>query len=411
MSNQKSGPLAGVRVVDLSLLLPGPLCSMYLGDMGADVIKVENPRMPDMTRLMGSRITGSRSAETAPTGEQRQGESGLFLMINRNKRAITLNLKRPEGREVFLKLLEDADILLEGFRPDTLSAMGIGFEQLKERFPRLIYCAISGYGADGPYKNLAGHDGNYIAYSGLLGITGLPNGRPVLPGFQVADIGGGTLMALSGILAALYARERTGRGQFVDISMLDGAFSFLSLHAGEYVASGENPAPGRMMLNGGLANYDVYRCKDDRYVMLGTLEERFLRAFLRQVDCEEWLADLDLSMTGVLPLRPKLEQLFASRTRQEWSQLFQNSECCLAPVNSISEAFADPQLRARGMIQEIQHPELGSITVIGSPFHFSDTPCELRRPPPAHGEHTDTILNELGYSSVEIETLRKRRAV
>ena len=224
MTHTKPGPLDGVRVIDLSLLLPGPLCSMYLGDMGADVIKVENPRMPDLTRMMGARLQ-------SPSGES--SESGLFLMLNRNKRAITINLKRPEGREVLLRLLEDADILIEGFRPGTLDEMGIGYEQLRERFGRLIYCAISGYGASGPYRDLAGHDGNYIGYAGLLDINGEAGGPPVLPGVQIADIGGGTQMALSAILAALFARERTGEGQFLDISMLDGAFSFLSLHAGE----------------------------------------------------------------------------------------------------------------------------------------------------------------------------------
>ncbi len=395
-----NGPLDGIKVVDLSLLLPGPLCSMHLGDMGADVIKVENPRAADLTRYMGEKF-------------EREGESetGMFLMINRNKRAITLNLKRPEGREVLLKLLEDADILLEGFRPDALKGMGLGYDELKEKFPRLIYCAISGYGATGPYKPLAGHDGNYISYSGLLGITGEKDGAPTLPGFQVADIGGGTQAALVSILGALVARGRTGKGQFLDISMMDGAFSFLSLHAGEYIASGESPRRGDMPLSGALPNYNVYKCKDGKYVMLGALEERFFRMFLRQVGKEDLLEGRELTPEGLAEVKPEIEAIFASRDRDEWKELFAHPDVCLAPVNSVEEAFQDPQLKERGMIVEMEHPKLGDVMMIGSPFRFSETPCTYRMHPPGHGEHTDEILGELGYSSEDLEGLRKRRAI
>lgn len=394
------GPLDGVRVVDLSLLLPGPLCSMYLGDMGADVIKVENPRAADLTRYMGARITGKDGSS----------ESGMFLAINRNKRAVTINIKREEGRAVLLRLLENADILLEGFRPGMMDEMGIGYKELSARFPRLIYCAISGYGATGPYRDLAGHDGDYIAYSGLLGITGLAGGPPVLPGFQAADIGGGTLTAVSSIVAALYAREKTGRGQFLDVSMMDGAFAFLSLHAGEYVASKKSPEPGTMPLSGGLPNYNVYKCKDERYVMLGSLEERFFRGFLRQIGREDLLDGIDFSR-DLEKLRAPLAEIFASKTRDEWSALFPNPEACLAPVNSIAEAFEDPQLKERGMVVTVEHPALGEILLIGSPFRFSETPTAIRRPPPRHGEHTDEVFREIGYSPADLDDLRKKRAI
>ena len=419
-----TGPLAGVRVIDLSLLLPGPLCSQHLGDMGADVIKVENPRMPDMTRLMGEQKTaadttasrdanlaGSKHAKQEARTTPAQSESGLYLALNRNKRAITINLKREEGRQVLLKLLESADILLEGFRPGTLEAMGIGYKQLKEKFPRLIYCAISGYGASGPYRDLAGHDGNYIAYSGLLDITGPPDAAPILPGFQVADIGGGTLTALSSILAALYFREKSGKGQFLDISMLDGAFSFLSLHAGDYLASGRSPERGKMMLSGGLPNYNIYACKDGRYVMLGALEERFFKVFLRQVDREDLLEGRQLTPEGLMEIQPELEAIFASRTRDDWARLFGHTDTCLAPINNVAEAFEDPQLKSRGMVRTLNHPELGELTVIGTPFHFSESPCDLRLPPPAHGQHTDEILGSLGYSTAELANLRSKRAI
>lgn len=406
-SKSRPGPLAGVRVIDLSLLLPGPLCGMHLGDMGADVIKVENPRMPDLTRLMGAKL---RPAGGKADGDG-EGESGLYLMVNRNKRAVTINLKREEGRQVLLRLLEKADILLEGFRPDTLSEMGIGYEQLRERFPRLIYCAISGYGAGGPYKQLAGHDGNYIAYSGLLDITGAADGPPILPGFQLADIGGGTMVALASILAALYSREKNGRGQFLDISMMDGAFSYLTLHAGEYVATGQNPERGRMTLSGGIPNYNVYRCRDGRYVMLGALEERFFRSFLRQLGREELLDGVELSAQGLAGIRPQIEAIFLDRDRDQWRELFLNPDVCLAPVNNVAEAFQDPQLRERGMVFEMEHPRLGSVLMVGAPFRFSETPVSYRLPPPAHGEHTDEILEELGIAAAEREELRKRRAI
>ena len=399
-----NGPLDGIKVVDLSLLLPGPLCSMHLGDMGADVIKVENPRAADMTRYMGARLG-------AEDGDIHNGESGMYLAINRNKRAITVNIKRPEGIAVIHKLLEDADILLEGFRPGALAKMGLGYEDLKEKYPRLIVCAISGYGAGGPYESLAGHDGNYISYSGLLGITGTAGGAPVLPGFQVADIGGGSQAALVSILAALYNREKTGRGQFLDISMMDGAFAFLSLHAGEYVASGKSPERGEMALSGGLPNYNVYRCKDNQYVMLGALEERFFKSFLRRIDKESLLTEHGFSPDGLAKIKPELEKIFAEKTRDEWAELFMDPDTCLAPVNSIEEAFEDPQLTERKMVLKMEHPELGEIMMIGSPFKFSETPCTYRRLPPGHGEHTESILAELGYNPEQIKELRSKRAV
>ena len=394
------GPLDGVKIIDLSLLLPGPLCSMHLGDMGADVIKVENPRAADMTRYMGSKIENDKDSAT-----------GYYLSVNRNKKAVTINLKRPEGKQVLFKLLEDADILLEGFRPDTLNQMGIGYDQLKEKFPRLIYCAISGYGAGGPYEKLAGHDGNYISYSGLLGITGEAGGPPVLPGFQVADIGGGTLVALSSILAALFAREKTGKGQFLDVSMMDGAFSFLSLHAGEYLASRENPERGKMNLSGGLPNYHVYECKDGKYIMLGSLEERFFRSFLRAIDREDILKDFKLEAGYLEKLKPVIKSIFLERDRDDWKELFMNPDTCLSPVHDSAEAFNDPQLKAREMVVEVEHPRLGVITMIGSPFKFSETPVTYRHYPPGHSEHTDEILKQHGYTAEELEELRKKRAI
>ncbi|MCB1165849.1 MAG: CoA transferase [Leptospiraceae bacterium] len=405
-----NGPLKGVRVVDLSLLLPGPLCSMHLADMGAEVIKIENPRVPDMTRLMGSHYRSRGSDSSAPA----DGPTGLFYSINRNKKSISINIKREEGRQVLLKLLETADILLEGFRPGTLEEMGIGYSQLKARFPRLIYCAISGYGATGPSRDRAGHDGNYIAESGLLHLTGSAEGPPVLPGVQIADTAGGSLLALSGILAALFARERTGKGQFVDTGMMDGAFSLLSIHAGELSASGELPGRGKMDLSGGLPNYAVYETAEGRHVMLGALEGNFFRTFLKNIGREELMDRLQSdpnSEANREAVRKDLQQFFLAKTYADLQPLFDHTDCCLTPVLSPEEAFHSEQLQARSAAIALDDPDLGPVAAQGSPFHFSETPISFREPPPGHSAHTNEVLQELGYTESELEELRKRRAI
>lgn len=395
-----SGPLDGIRVIDLSMLLPGPLCSQHLADMGADVIKIENPRVPDMTRYFEAQYSGTEKPEASQ-------DSAMFRLLNRNKKSVNLNVMRPEGREVLLRLLENADVLLEGFRPGKMEELGIGYSNLKERFPRLVYCAISGYGDGGPLRDFAGHDGNYTARAAVLGLTGAA--APVVPGIQVADIAGGTLIALSGILAALVSRAKTGLGQFVDVSMMDGAFSMIPLQAAEYVATGKDPERGQMPLSGALPNYACYETKDGRFVMLGALEERFFKGFLRAAGKEEWI---DMLHSGDLKsLRTSLESLFASRTLAEWQPLFENTEACLAPVQTVSEAFQDPQLVARGMVRRGGKGEHTWLE-IGSPFRFSNTPVELDRlAPPGHGEHTREVLSAHGFSDLDIEEFKKKRII
>lgn len=396
----ENGPLTGVKVLDLSLLLPGPLCSQHLADMGAEVIKVENPRLGDMTRYLSTKVTKGAAAE-----------SGAYLQLNRNKKSITVNIKRDGGRDVILRLLEDCDILLEGFRPDTLNELGIGYEQLKEKFPRLIYCAISGYGATGYYKEHAGHDANYIARAGLLALNGVKGGPPVVPGFQVADIAGGTLTALAGILAALYAREKTGRGQFVDVSMQDGAVPFLALPLGEYIATHKEPERGNDMLSGKLPNYRVYETKDGKYVMLAALEEKFFQTFLRQIDREDILKGMPRDEKGFEKAAQELEKVFKEKTYVEWAPLFENPDSCFSGLNTLGEMLEDRHLRERGTVLEIDHPQLGKIPVIGSPFHFSETPVSYRMAPPAMGEHTHAVLQAAGFSEQEIEELRTAKCV
>ncbi|EQA45884.1 CoA-transferase family III protein [Leptospira broomii serovar Hurstbridge str. 5399] len=387
------GPLSGVKVVDLSLLLPGPLCSMYLGDMGADIIKIENPRAMDATRVMFKKSNGAPS---------------LYLMLNRNKKAITLNLKREKSKEILFKLLEGADILLEGFRPDGLAKMGLGYEDLKDRFPRLIYCGIYGYGDSGAYRDFAGHDLNYLSLSGVLSQTGKV---PQAPGFQLADIGGGTLTALSSILAALYYREKTGRGQKIAVSMMEASLQFISLYGGIYSATGEDPEGGNELLSGKLPNYNTYKTKEGRWVALGALEDMFFKTFLRQSGLDKHLEKIPADEAHFGDWKKILTEYFASNTLQDLQPIFENPDSCLTPVKTLDEVAKDPVLIEKGMILERKHPLYGKYVQFGSPFPFSESKVTYRSEPPEHGQHNVEILKELGYSDADIEELKKDKVI
>lgn len=390
---ESKGPLAGVKVIDLSLLLPGPLCSQHLADMGADVIKIENPRAYDGSRAMFKGKTGYPA---------------LYMMLNRNKKAITLNLKREQAKEILFKLLEDADILLEGFRPDGMDKMGLGYDVLSKKFPKLIYCGISGYGISGKYVNFAGHDLNYLAISGVLDQTGNPP-RPA--GFQLADVGGGTLTALSAILAALYYREKTGIGQRIDISMTDASLQFTSLYGGILSASGKSPEPGNDILSGKLPNYNIYETKEGRFVALGALEDMFFQTFLRAIGMENLTKELPMVEENFNTIKQKLTDFFKSKTFADLEPIFQNEDACLSPILKMDEVQKDAHWKDRGMILEKDHPKFGPILQFGSPFHFSKTPFQYRTDPPEHGEHTFEILNKLGFSEDKIAEFKKDRVI
>ena len=407
MTSSFPPPLHGIRVLDLSLLLPGPLCSMYLGDMGAQVIKVEHPRKADMSRFIGARVKGK--------------ESGYYLILNRNKKSLTLNIKKKEGREILLRLLEDTDILIEGFRPGAMAKMGLGYETLEKKFPRLIYCSISGYGAEGPSSVRAGHDGNFMAEAGLLEMLKDSQGFPVLPGFQLADIGGGTLVGLSSILAALYAREKIGKGQHLDIAMMDGTFSFLSFYIGEYFASkGKDIKREEAFLSGAWPNYNVYQSKDGKFIMFGAVENLFFLNFLKKLGIEEkdFFGDRKSpseekseaeKRKNLEKQKENLKEIFAQKNYNEWSEFFSDPNLCLSPVKSLAEACEGEELKARNMIIEMEHPELGKITLLGSPFKFSKTPCTYRLYPPRLGEHSLEVLESIGYDKKQWDRLRKER--
>jgi alpha-methylacyl-CoA racemase len=391
--------LDGLRVLDLSRLLPGGFCSLLLADFGADVIKVEDTQAGDYVRWAEPRHEGADpSAAAAP-----------FLALNRGKRSIRLDLKRAGGRDALRRLARDADVLLESFRPGVMDRLGVGYERLREENPRLVYCAITGYGQDGPFAARAGHDTNYLARIGLLDLTGDPDGPPVQAGGQIADLGGGALMAAFGILAALRERDRSGEGQLVDVSMTDGALSWLAMDAARHLAGGPPPTRGRAELAGGLLCYRPYRCADG-WVAFGALEPKFWRAWCAGAGRDD-LADKQFEPVGSDTHR-EVEAVFAGRTRAEWEAFNDEHDCCLEPVLGLDEALESDLVRARQMVVAVEQPGAGPVRLLGTPVKLSRTPADpTRAGGPALGADTDAVLAEAGYGAEEIAALRASGAV
>jgi crotonobetainyl-CoA:carnitine CoA-transferase CaiB-like acyl-CoA transferase len=393
-------PLAGLTVLDLSRLLPGGFCSLLLADFGADVIKVEDTGMGDYIRWSPPRYEGA-----APTAS-----SALFLSLNRGKRSIRLNLKTAGGREVLLRLARDADVLLESFRPGVMDRLGVGYERLRAENPGLIYCAITGYGQDGPNRDRSGHDMNYLGLNGILGLTGDADGPPVQAAAQIADLGGGALMAAVGILTALRERERSGQGQLVDCSMFDGSLSWLAMVAAEAFATGRAPRRGEVGLAGRYNCYRPYRCADG-WVTLGALEPKFWHAWCHGVGRPD-LVDRAFDSPGS-PSHDEVCAVFAQRTRAQWQSFASEHDCCLEPVLELDEALDSDLVAARQMIVELDQPGAeGQVRLLGLPVKLSRTPGDpTRAPGPALGEHTDELLAAAGYSDGEISHLYEQGAV
>jgi alpha-methylacyl-CoA racemase len=383
------GALNGIRVLDLSRLLPGGFCSLLLADAGADVIKVEDTGMGDYVRW----------SPPYYGGDEHQGlgtRSALYLALNRGKRSIRLNLKSDAGRDALLRLAEDADVILESFRPGVLDRLGCGYEALRERSPRIVYCAITGYGQDGPNAARAGHDTNYLALGGLLGLTGSADGPPVQAAGQIADLGGGGLMGVFGILAALWERERSGEGQFVDVSMTDGAQSWLAMVAAAFLADGRVPRRGEEMLNGGVACYVPYECADG-WVSVGALEPKFWQAFCEGVGRPD-LLEHQFAKPGS-DAHGRVAEVFRGRTRAEWAAFNDEHDCCIEPVLDLDEALGSELTRAREMVVELDQPHIGPVRLLGMPVKFSRTPGDAARPAPALGEHTEEVLQAAGLDA------------
>jgi alpha-methylacyl-CoA racemase len=391
--------LSDVRVLDLSRLLPGGFCSLLLADFGAEVLKVEDTGMGDYIRW----------APPFYDGAEDSAKSALYLSLNRNKRSIRLNLKEERGREVLLKLVRDYDVLLESFRPGVLDRLGVGYERLRDENPGLVYCAISGYGQDGPYRDRAGHDMNYLGLVGLLGLTGERGGPPVQAAGQIADLGGGALMAAFGIMAALRERERSGEGQLVDVSMADGALSWLAMVAAKYFADGVTPGRGDLELAGRYICYRPYACSDGD-VSLGALEPKFWQAWCRGVGRED-LVEQQFAAPGS-DAHAEVERIFTSRTRAEWEAFAAEHDCCLEPVLGLDEALESELVRAREMVVELDQPGAQRpVRQLGVPVKLSRTPGGVHAPGPALGEHTREVLSALGYSDDEIAALEQAGAI
>ena len=405
-------PLEGVRVLDLSRLLPGGFCSLLLADFGAEVLKVEDVGMGDYIRWSPPYYEGTHDS----------AKSALFLSLNRNKRSIRLDLKQEQGCEALLALVRDYDVVLESFRPGVLDRLGVGYERMREVNPGIVYCAISGYGQSGPKREAAGHDMNYLGLVGVLGLTGEAGGSPVQAAGQIADLGGGSLMAAFGIMAALRerdgapavparegfpgrpARPGSGEGQIVDVAMADGALSWLAMVAGAYFADGATPHRGELPLAGSLVCYRPYECADG-WVTLGALEPKFWQAWCRGVGRED-LIERQFERPGS-QAHGEVQAIFRERPRAAWEEFARTHDCCLEPVLDLDEALASELVRAREMVVEIEQPGAAKpVRQLGVPVKLSRTPgAHNRLPGPALGEHTEQVLREAGYEEARIAKL------
>jgi crotonobetainyl-CoA:carnitine CoA-transferase CaiB-like acyl-CoA transferase len=385
-ATESAGPLDGVRVLDLTRLLPGGVLGALLADLGADVVKVEEPGLGDYMRAAEPR-TGAQSAAS--------------WIVGRNKRSLAVDLKQPEGVDLFLRLAEDAQVVVEGFRPGVVERLGVDYPTVRARNPRVVYASLTGYGSDGPMRDVPGHDISYISYAGVLGMTGPLGGPPCVPGVQVGDLGGASLLGI-GLLAALYAAERTGHGSRVEVAMYDAALAWTSIHAGEYWASGEVPDPGRALLNGGVPCYAVYACADGRYVSVGALEPKFWARFCAAVDRP------DLVSRQFDPqARADVSAVFGSGTRDQWLERLEPADACVAPVLDLAEALAHPLATARGMVLQAPLDSTGARTAptLGTPIRFDGGRRPAGTPPPTLGSDSVALATEAGLTRAEIDAL------
>lgn len=376
--------LSGIRILDLTRLLPGPFCTHYLAQMGADVIKLEEPQGGDYARSL------------APE---------LFAMINRGKKSVTLDLRKPEAVAIFRKMVEDADVVIESFRPGVMDRLGCGYEELKAINPGLVYAALTGYGQTGPYKDRAGHDMNYCGYAGVLEQTGGRDGPPALSNFQIADLAGGALTCAVGILAAIIGARASGAGTFVDVSMLDGTLALQVMSLATIRARGHAGPRGNDVLTGALANYSVYECADGRHVALAALEPKFFMNFCAAVNRPDLTRMAFAPDEGAAALRAELAALFMTRTRDEWDELLGDKDCCVSAIYTPEEALEHAQVRARGMVESGSGKPMFSL-----PIRFSGI-SSIGWDSPALGADTRAVLCAAGVSEAEYAALSASGAI
>lgn len=393
-------PLSSLKILDFSTLLPGPFATMLLADMGADVVRVEAPHRLDMVRLM------------PPFDGDISGWHGV---LNRNKRSIALDLKKLEAVEIIKKLVAanggGYDIVLEQFRPGVMARLGLGYDDLKAINPGLIYCAVTGYGQTGPYKDRAGHDNNYLALSGLMSHSGHRESGPPPLGAQIADVGGGSLGAVMGILTAVIHRHATGQGQLVDVSMLDMAIAWQAHVASHYLVGDDPPQRESWALNGG-SFYDYYRTEDGRFLSVGSLEPKFWQGFCQAIGRPDLIGrGLDQSPDNQEAVKAEIENEMAKRPLAEWTAVFAALDVCVEPVLTIPEMLEHPQVQARGLVVDVPKPDGGTQRQIGSPLKFSAGEAAYKGVGTAVGAHTDEILQALGYAANQIAALRRSGAL
>ena len=402
-------PLDGIHVLDLTRVLSGPYCTMLLADMGARVIKIEQPGKGDDTRAWGPPFLYP-SRHKPPAGGPDGGESAYFLSINRNKESVTLDFKHEEGRALLERLIAKSDVVVENFRPGTLTKLGLDYKTLAPRHPRLVYCSISGFGQTGPRTKEAGYDAVIQGEGGLMSITGPPEGPSCRLGVAIADVVSG-MFAAYGVAMALLARERTGRGQEVDLAMLDSVAALLTYQAGNYFASGN--VPGRLgNRHPSIVPYETFAASDGDFVLAVGNDEQWRRfCAVAGLPDDPRFATNRQRVTGYDEVRPFIAERLRTQSRQHWIDRLTAAGIPCGSVRNLQELFADPQIHAREMVAQLEHATIGQLRVLGVPVKLSDTPGAVRTPPPRLGEHTDAVLHDLGLNAAAIADLRRQKVI
>ncbi|MFH1623621.1 MAG: CaiB/BaiF CoA-transferase family protein [Pseudomonadota bacterium] len=390
-----SGALEGIKILDVSRLLPFNYCTLMLADLGAEVLKIEEPKIGDYMRWFPPKL---------------KKENAAFLMANRNKKSMTLNLREEKGKEILRQLAKEHDVLFESFRPGVMKRLGVGYDDLKKVNPRLVFCSSTGYGQDGPYKDRPGHDMNYISVAGILEATGRHTGAPVIPGIPIADMSIGIFSAFS-ILAGIISRDRTGKGQYIEVSMTDCMVSYNMMNIASFIASQRSQDSQILGIAGETPCYNVFKTRDGKFISLGNIEDKFWVNLLKLIGREE-LKEYQFA-TGEKQKKAmdELQNVFLSKTRKEWLDLFEGKDICYAPVNDIEDLMADPQVKHRQMLLKTDQPGEGEMTTVGFPFKFSETPGKIKTPAPSLGQHTEEILKSLGYEDPDINEMRAKNII